>query len=209
MMSPVPSKIFHLAPKPFQTFARTWIKNLRQRQRDFVPIDRWEPKFREAMRYLTTQFGAETLGDYLEFGVNKGTSLMCMYRALNSLGLDHIRLFGFDSFEGLPDFAATEDLGLRKPGQYKAEYENVVGSLSKQGVNWERVTLVKGFYSTTLNEECIQQHKIKKSSFINVDCDLYTSTKEALNFVLLSFSIKQLFPSMIGIRVKEDWLRNT
>ena len=33
------------------------------------------------------------LGDYLEFGVYTGTSLIAMYRALHSLGLDHVRLF--------------------------------------------------------------------------------------------------------------------
>jgi len=41
-------------------------------------------------------------GDYLEFGVSRGTSLACVHRVLVRQKLNHVRLIGFDSFEGFP-----------------------------------------------------------------------------------------------------------
>jgi len=60
------------------------------------------PQFREALRYLQEKMGAENIGDFLEFGVCQGTSLGLMYDELLDAGLNHVRLFGFDSFAGLP-----------------------------------------------------------------------------------------------------------
>ena len=40
----------------------------------------------------------------------------------------------------------------------------------------------KGWYSDTLTPELIQTRKILKASLINIDCDLYSSAKQALAF---------------------------
>src|SRR6478672_3575656 len=36
-------------------------------------------------------------GDYLEFGVSRGTSLACVHRVLQQQNLSNVRLIGFDS----------------------------------------------------------------------------------------------------------------
>src|SRR3989337_4080318 len=64
-----------------------------------------QPKFRKAVEFLINNLGASNVGDYLEFGVFQGTSLNCMYQTLMELKLDDVRLFGFDSFKGLPAIA--------------------------------------------------------------------------------------------------------
>ena len=122
------------------------------------------------------------MGDYLEFGVYNGTSLMCMHHELRSAGLDHVRLFGFDSFQGLPASAAVEDEGRWRPGQCRSPLEFTTAVLKAEGVDWNRVTLIPGWFSDTLNDDTLARHGIRKASVIMIDCDLYSSAKAALNF---------------------------
>lgn len=136
------------------------------------------PQFREALRYLQEKLGAENTGDFLEFGVCQGTSLGLMYDELLDAGLNHVRLFGFDSFAGLPHDVEGE----WEEGRFLAHYEDVVDSLDQQGIDWKRVSLVKGFYEDTLTEELIAELGLHKVSLIMIDCDLYSSAKEALDF---------------------------
>jgi len=75
-----------------------------------------EPKYASAWRCL--QRMEVVPGDYLDFDVSRGTSLACMHRVVTRLSLDNVRLFGFDSFEGMPSNAAWEDLGVWRPGQF-------------------------------------------------------------------------------------------
>jgi O-methyltransferase len=149
---------------------------------EVIPTDSLKTSQRAALRYLVEKLGAENLGDYLEFGVFSGTSLGCMYAVLKELGLDHIRLFGFDSFEGMPAIAATEDEGVWAPGQFKLGIEFTKGILTQKGVDWSRTFLTKGWFCDTLTPELVQQYQIKKASVIMVDCDLYSSTVDVLRF---------------------------
>jgi O-methyltransferase len=147
-----------------------------------LPTDSLQQSQRAALRYLVEKLGAENLGDYLEFGVFSGTSLGCMHTVLKELGLDHIRLFGFDSFEGMPAIASTEDEGVWAPGDFKLGIEFTKGILTQKGVDWSRTFLTKGWFCNTLTPELVQQYQIKKASVIMVDCDLYSSTVDVLRF---------------------------
>lgn len=73
-----------------------------------VPVEELERSYRELLELLVDRHGRDGLGDYLEFGVFGGASLGCMWRATEALGLTDVRLFGFDSFEGLPPVAEEE-----------------------------------------------------------------------------------------------------
>lgn len=139
-------------------------------------------KYREAMRWLLEQEKGEVLGDYLEFGVFNGTSLACMHGVLRELKADGVRLFGFDSFEGLPETAGTESDGLWSAGQFQLDYDYTKKWLTRQGIDWNRVFLVKGWFSETLTQALIDKHKITKASVIMIDSDLYSSAQEALAF---------------------------
>ncbi len=171
------------APKKVQTRAEDWRTSILVRNvPKYVPEQALEDKYREVLLLLMEKCGSESLGDYLEFGVCYGTSIACMYRALKALGLERTRLIGFDSFEGLPDIARTDSGGVWCPGQFKSEIEFTKQFLAWQGVNPDRTILIKGLFSDTLNDALVQKHKITKASVIMVDCDLYQSAKEALDF---------------------------
>lgn len=145
-----------------------------------VPEGALEEKYRDTLRLLQER-GCQ-LGDYLEFGVYNGSSLSCMHRALDAAGAKHVRLFGFDSFAGLPLEARHDDGGVWRPGQFSIDYDFTRRFLTEQGVDWSRVHLVKGWFSKSLTPELVQRHGIEKASVIMVDCDMYLSAKTALTF---------------------------
>lgn len=145
-----------------------------------IPVDQLEPQYEKSLVYLKNK---GIVGDYLEFGVFKGTSLLCMHRILSKLHITSMRLFGFDSFEGLPDITDAGDTVLHwHSGQFKSPYENTKKNLDDSGVDWNKVFLIKGWYSDTLTTALIKRHAIKNVSIIMVDCDLYSSAKQALDF---------------------------
>lgn len=145
--------------------------------------DRLVRTFTESWKLLLAEEPGEQLGDYLEFGVFYGSSLSCVYEATRRLKLDHVRLFGFDSFEGLPDSAAAEDEGVWYPGQFRSSIQLTREFLAREGVPEERVTLLKGWFSETAVPATAEHHAIRRASVIMIDCDLYSSTVEALAFV--------------------------
>ena len=147
-----------------------------------LPMEDLKQKQRESLQYLIDRLGAENLGDYLEFGVFSGTSISCMYQVLQEFNLPQVRLFGFDSFEGMPESSATEDEGTWEPGQFKFGIEYTKGILTARGIDWNRVLLTKGWFCNTLTPEFRQQHQIKKASILMVDCDIYSSTVDVLKF---------------------------
>lgn len=134
--------------------------------------------FRNALSSLQKSVGSESIGDYLEFGVYRGNSLLLMYDEMLRAGLNHIRLFGFDSFEGFP----KDEENYWEEGLCSADYDKVVRSLNQRDIDWKRVSLTRGFFSDTLNDELIAKHNLRKVSLIMIDCDLYSAAKQALDF---------------------------
>jgi hypothetical protein len=155
---------------------------IRSRPRLLPESEEFRTLVSRGLRDLASRHGRESLGDYLEFGVYNGTSLTCVYRELVALGLDHVRLFGFDSFQGFPPTAAEEDDGRWQPGRCHSPLEFTTAVLEAEGVDLRRATLVPGWFSETLTEDTRQAHGIARASMIMIDCDLYSSTKDALNF---------------------------
>lgn len=135
---------------------------------------------RDAMRLLSERGRTDEPGDYLEFGVYTGTSMACMHDVLVELGLDEVRLFGFDSFQGLPPEA--RDDGKWVPGYFKSDLELTRANLARRGVEMSRVNLIEGWFDDTLTPETRNRHGIRRASVIMVDCDLYSSARTALEF---------------------------
>jgi len=150
-----------------------------------IPVD-WQPReelahqLQKAFERVRAEADGEPPGDYLEFGVYQGNSLICAHSALRAAGLDSVRLFGFDSFEGLPE--TTEDADIWSRGQFRSDYEFTVARLREAGVELDRTRLIRGFYEESLTPELYEQEGLRRASVIMLDCDLYTSTVEALAF---------------------------
>lgn len=164
----------------------------------YVPEEAFTNKIHSVLVGLIERSGRANIGDYLEFGVFNGTSLACVYRLFQELSLDHARLFGFDSFEGLPAEADHEDEGLWLPGQFACGFDLTKRSLTERGVDWSRVFLVKGWFNDTLTPELVERHRLRKASLIMVDCDLYSSAAACLRFV-------EPFIAEEAIVVFDDW----
>jgi O-methyltransferase len=168
------TKVLDLAkylPRPL----RHRVEEARYRQRlregrpiSLVPEEALQAKYREALLLL------EKPGDYLEFGVYAGASMTCMYHALRELKKD-LRLFGFDSFEGLPSTGE-----MWSSGMFRSDLETTKANLRRNGVDLDRITLVKGWFDETLTNPA--RYGIYKAGVVMIDCDLYSSAKIALTF---------------------------
>jgi hypothetical protein len=104
---------------------------------------------------------------YLEFGVFKGNSINHIADAIYPK-----TIFGFDSFEGLPE---VWEMGSSDRDKPKGHF-NLCGVLPKVRDN---VILIKGFFSDTLSKWVESNNE--DISFLHIDSDLYSSAKLILN----------------------------
>ena len=102
-------------------------------------------------------------GDILEFGVYQGTSLRLFAERFPGK-----RIYGFDSFDGLP-----EDWWNRPRGTFKT-------AVPQLGL--PNVTLVKGNFAETV--PCFLAEWDGAAAIVHIDCTLYTSTMMCLPPVL-------------------------
>jgi len=132
-------------------------------------------------------------GDLLEFGIAGGHSLALINQVASELmernrGLDY-RVFGFDSFEGLPEPTGIDKEGHLdgrgvqfNKGAFKCEKDRVMDFLQRQKAGAKRIHLVEGWYDKVLTPELRKEHKLEKAALINIDCDFYESTKTVLDW---------------------------
>jgi len=141
-----------------------------------------ETKYRaavgQAIDQLLMKIGDDELGDYLEFGVYNGSTLAIMHDLLERRGRGGSRLFGFDSFEGLPPEANVQDNNIWMSGQYRCPEDFARAFLTERGVDWQRVVLIKGWFSDTCKPSTKTQHKMTKAGIVMIDSDLYSSAVE-------------------------------
>jgi O-methyltransferase len=181
------TRLVNLVSPKLPDAASAWLERTRLRAvvgsgERLVPEDRLEAMYGRALTSLVERGGPESIGDYLEFGVYTGTSLLCMDRATKAVGLDEMRLFGFDSFQGLPA-AADDEPGRWRAGYMRSNRDYVLSRLAENDVEMERVSLIQGWFDETLDENLIRDCRLTKASVVLIDCDLYSSAKTALTFV--------------------------
>jgi hypothetical protein len=59
----------------------------------------------------------------------------------------------------------------------------VVANLTEHGVDRSRTTLIEGFFSDSLTDESKRSHNFRPVDVALIDCDLYSSTQEVLNWL--------------------------
>lgn len=141
-----------------------------------VPEEAFSTAIRNGLK--TLQERGHDFGDYIEFGVSRGTSMACSAAEIRKAGLK-IRLIGFDSFEGLGDEA--EDNGWRK-GEFASTEAATRRYLASKQVDLADVELVKGWFCDTATLATRQRLGIEKASIVMIDCDTYEASKDALDF---------------------------
>ncbi len=149
---------------------------------DLVPPEKLKSFFTDCIEILKDTKG-DKIGDYLEFGVFNGSSLSSMYAAAQNSNLDSMRFFGFDAFEGLPAGAENEDAGVWKKGFYACSFEQMHECLQRKNIDPQKINWIKGWYKDTLNDQTIKQFDLKNIGIVFIDCDTYSSSKAALDFI--------------------------
>jgi hypothetical protein len=166
---------------------------------NLVPASALTARLKEILQSLVSQSG-DAIGDYLEFGVYNGNSMACMFKALSSHHLDHVRLYGFDSFQGLPSDSPSEDGGVWRAGQFACPMSVTVAHLESEGIQLNRVSLIEGWYKNTLAPPATA-YGIRRVSIVMIDCDTYSSAQLALEFS---------YPVLTGTSmiICDDWKLN-
>jgi O-methyltransferase len=147
--------------------------------RPLVPEAEFQECCVDAIRALRALASGAPIGDYVEFGVSRGTSLACMSHALAQENAAHIRMFGFDSFRGLPREAVLE--GWR-PGAFYSTRGATEAYLRRHATNRERITLIEGWFAETLSQATLERHDLRHAGLIMLDCDTYSASRQALWF---------------------------
>ena len=104
-------------------------------------------------------------GLFFEFGVWYGNSIKKIRKEMTSRGI-HCPIYGFDSFNGLPEAWETMPEGSFNLGGEPPELNDV------------GIVLIPGLFQDTL--ETFLDHHLGYASFIHIDSDVYSSAKYVL-----------------------------
>ena len=119
----------------------------------------------------------------IEFGTGTGYTFVKLLYATRYLGLqDRVTVHGFDSFEGTPPAQGAHDLNLVdgnswKEGQFAASAESIREQAERIGTNFE---LHPGLFSESATPEVMERIARRLPVIVFVDCDYYSSTRDAL-----------------------------
>jgi len=176
---------------------------------------RWADGVRYGHNALWHQAAAENLffgvqyvtessvdGDVAEFGCFRGRTakvLSAGMKAMRSAKSLHL----FDSFEGLPPSTSKEDLenvhvksGVWGPGTCWGVSQERLKGICRRFLPEDRIKIYAGWYSQTLSKIPAET----KFSLVHVDCDLYLSAFEVLDYL---FKFKHLEEG--AMLLFDDW----
>jgi len=123
-------------------------------------------------------------GDVVECGIGRGNSLFALAVLVSVLDKER-HIYGFDSFQGLPEPSEEDHADgsspLLKSGSFAFSRDYVIQLLSRSGISSQfidnRITLVEGYFS-----ESLVRYDGSKIALLYLDVDLYQSYKETLEY---------------------------
>jgi hypothetical protein len=128
--------------------------------------------------------------NYYEFGTGEGNSLKYYLLALKKIlkqkkSKQNYKIFLFDSFEGLPERKDEMDTNPAwKKGQFRGTEEQIKSVIRTTFPDMlSNTRIIKGYYDVSLTDKLRNELKEYPPSFVNVDVDLYSSTKKVLEFI--------------------------
>ena len=128
------------------------------------------------------------LTDVYQFGVFTGDSMRLLEKIYDTAEIPIRRMFGFDSFEGMPHDEAEK---LWNPewaeGNYSAiKFLNIKNVESCKRRIYSKlknnVVLISGFFNNVLNEDLVKKYNMKPANYIDIDVNIYSSAKTCLDF---------------------------
>lgn len=122
-------------------------------------------------------------GDYLEFGCGSNVRSFRLAYKYKTLERMPLRLFAFDSFEGLPEPTGIDRHEQWQKAAMAVSIEQFRAVLASQDAGPSDFHPVEGLYEQTLRGHSPADYGIEKAAFVMIDCDLYASASLALQFV--------------------------
>jgi len=127
-------------------------------------------------------------GDYLEFGVYEGTSLISAFynnrKYVTNKQLPKRCFWGWDSFDnGFKYFDNKDKHPFFQEGDFTSSYQKTKQRLSKTLKNKATWHLIKGYFEDTLTNTSAIDMGINKAAVVLIDCDLGSPAKLALKFI--------------------------
>jgi hypothetical protein len=138
--------------------------------------------FRRVFDFLTEN---EIRGDYHEYGCHRVRTFRMALTEARRHGLDSMKFWAFDSFEGLPTPATETSVSKWTRGSLTTSETEFLTIVRKHGIYVDRVHTTKGFYSDSLTSN-LQDRMLAteaKIALVTVDCDLYESAIPVFNFI--------------------------
>lgn len=128
--------------------------------------------------FLILKYGLKGVeGDIIEFGSYRGGSAIFLAAAARALGLS-TTVYALDTFEGMPDSDSKLDFHHSHNFQ-DVSFEDLLAYKEKLGLN--NLIFVKGRFEETALPLLEKSQKI---ILAHIDCDLYTSTRYAIDITL-------------------------
>jgi len=140
--------------------------------------------------------------DVYEFGIYSGNSVNWINQSLKVADKNIRKIFGFDSFCGLPketeqereaviaergvfqwsagDFSAQELFGVKNTQDAMNAIHAFVESTLGDETSLE---LIPGYYSDSLTDDIVEKYDMQPACYVDLDADLYLSTISALDFL--------------------------
>ncbi len=126
--------------------------------------------------------------DVYQWGVYTGGTMKGIAKRIHGFG----RLWGFDSFQGLP--AESRDVALEgshwKPGAFSsadAMHEYQLPALLSRlhaTVGYQNMTLVPGYFNASLSAERTRHLPFQPALLVDIDVDLHLSTIQCLTWMI-------------------------
>jgi hypothetical protein len=127
-------------------------------------------------------------GDIVETGIWRGGAVIFAASYLKIFGITSKRVYGCDSFEGLPkpDPKYPIDAGDEhsKIRVLAVSIQEVERNVLKYGLDFSQIELVKGWFVDTLTSL-----KVESISILRLDGDMYSSTIQALEALYHKVSV--------------------
>ena len=159
------------------------------RRPKLTPLESW---YLNALNYQLRRSKLKTspFGNYYEFGVGWGSTMSKYLRALavfcrgKSLRMEDFRIFGFDSFEGLPSPRDARDSLISWPkGAFAVSEDTILERVRKEAGGKALVRLVRGFFDESLTNGLRTELSRYPPSIVTVDVDYYSSAKTVLEWL--------------------------
>ena len=165
------------------------LHKLRERSAPIPSLEEWFLGWIIRQNTYAQMFSPKNV--YFEFGVADGNSLATFINAAKRFcaryhrPLTDFTIYAFDSFSGLPEKEAQEAHLDWTKGQFSVPRHIAESKVKEAGFPFSNIHFIEGFYTETLTTELLNDIRANNAipSIITIDCDYYSSTKQAIDWL--------------------------